>query len=163
LARQKDFENLLRAFALVRQQRPARLLILGEGEERPALEALVRELGLEADVALPGYVAEAHGCMARAAVFVLSSAWEGLPTVLIEALAVGSPVVATDCPSGPREILRGGELGHLVPPRNARALADAILATLAGSSRRVPLDELREFTQEVAAGAYLRLVHNGSR
>jgi glycosyltransferase involved in cell wall biosynthesis len=163
LTRQKDFESLVRAFAIVRRQRPARLLILGEGEERSALEALVRELGLGSDAALPGFVAGAPGCMAHAAVFVLSSAWEGLPTVLIEALAAGTTVVATDCPSGPREILRGGELGRLVPPGDVEALADGILAALAGSARRVPLAELREFTLEFAAEAYLRLVHNGSR
>jgi glycosyltransferase involved in cell wall biosynthesis len=163
LTRQKDFESLVRAFAQVRQHRPARLLILGEGEERSALEALVRELGLESDVALPGFQAGAQACMTRAAVFVLSSAWEGLPTVLIEALAAGTTVVATDCPSGPREILRGGELGRLVPPGDVEALARGILAALGGTARRVPLTELREFTQEFAAEAYLCLVHNGSR
>lgn len=163
LTKQKDFGSLIRAFALVRKHRPVRLLILGEGEERAGLQALVQELGLDSDVALPGFVTAAHACMARAAVFVLSSAWEGLPTVLIEALAAGTTVVATDCPSGPREILRAGELGRLVPPGDVNALAEGILAALAGSGRRVPLTELREYTQEVAAGAYLRLVHNGSR
>jgi glycosyltransferase involved in cell wall biosynthesis len=163
LTKAKDFASLIRAFALVRRQRPARLLILGEGEERPALEAVAKELGLTSDVALPGYVTGATAAMAKAAVFVLSSAWEGLPTVLIEALAAGTPVVATDCPSGPREILRGGELGRLVPPGNVEALAEGILAALAGTARRVPLSELREFTREVAAEAYLRLVRNGSR
>jgi glycosyltransferase involved in cell wall biosynthesis len=162
LTRQKDFQNLLRAFAIVRQQRPARLLILGEGEERPALEALIAELGLGSDVALPGFVPGAHSCMARAGVFVLSSAWEGLPTVLIEALAMGAPVVATDCPSGPREILRGGELGLLVPPGDSKALAEGILAALGGSARKASFAELQEFTQDVAASAYLHLVHNGS-
>lgn len=163
LTRQKDFESLIRAFARVRQQRAARLLILGEGEERSALQALVRELDIDSDVALPGFVADAHACMARAAVFVLSSAWEGLPTVLIEALAVGTQVVATDCPSGPREILRGGELGRLVPTGDVAALAEGILAALAGSVRRVPLSELSEYTQATATGAYLHLTHNGSR
>jgi glycosyltransferase involved in cell wall biosynthesis len=161
LTRAKDFESLVRAFARVRQQRPARLLILGEGEERTTLEALVRELDLGSDVELPGFVAGAQACMAHAAVFVLSSAWEGLPTVLIEALAAGTTVVATDCPSGPREILRGGELGRLVPPGDVEALAQGILAALTGSARRVPLTELSGFTQEVAARGYLRLAHNG--
>lgn len=163
LTKAKDFGSLIRAFALVRQQRPARLLILGEGEERPVLEALVQTLGLGSDVALPGFVTGATASMARAAVFVLSSAWEGLPTVLIEALAAGAPVVATDCPSGPREILRGGELGRLVPPGNVEALAEGILGALAGSTPRVPLSELRQFTREAAAEAYLRLVRNGGR
>jgi glycosyltransferase involved in cell wall biosynthesis len=163
LARQKDFASLIRAFKLVRDRRPARLLILGEGPERPALEALARELGLEGEVAMPGFLAGAQACMARAGVFVLSSAWEGLPTVLIEALAAGVPVVATDCPSGPREILRGGELGHLVAGGDVAALADGILAALEGDAREVPRDDLREFTQEVASEAYLRLTHAGSR
>ncbi len=163
LTRAKDFGSLIRAFAVVRQQRPVRLLILGEGEERPTLEALVKELGLQSDVALPGFVAAAHACMTKARVFVLSSLWEGLPTVLIEALAAGTRVVATDCPNGPREILRGGELGRLVPPGDVKALAEGILAELTGSTPRVPLIKLSEFTQQVASEAYLRLVHNGSR
>jgi glycosyltransferase involved in cell wall biosynthesis len=162
LTRQKDFESLIRAFAQVRQHRPARLLILGEGPERPALEALVQQLGLAAEVSLPGFVRGAHECMAKAAVFVLSSIWEGLPTVLIEALAVGTQVVSTDCPSGPREILRGGELGRLVPPGDLAALTAGILGALADTSRRVPLGELREFTQEVAVQAYLDLTQNGT-
>lgn len=163
LTAQKNFGSLIRAFAAVRRQRPARLLVLGEGEERPALEALVSELGVGADVALPGFLAGAQACMARAAVFVLSSAWEGLPTVLIEALAAGATVVSTDCPSGPREILRGGELGRLVPTGDIDGLANGILAALSGSGRRVPLTDLEEYTLPFAANAYLRLVRNGSR
>jgi glycosyltransferase involved in cell wall biosynthesis len=162
LTRQKDFQGLIRAFALVRQRRPARLLIMGEGPERPALEALVRELGLQAEVSLPGFVVGAHECMAKAAVFVLSSVWEGLPTVLIEALAVGTRVVSTDCPSGPREILRGGQLGRLVPVGDVGALAEGILAALGDAGRYVPLDQLKEFTQEVAVQSYLDLTRNGS-
>jgi glycosyltransferase involved in cell wall biosynthesis len=163
LTQAKDFGTLIRAFALVRRQRPARLLILGEGELRPALEALVRELGITADVALPGFVAGAVACMAHASVFVLSSAWEGLPTVLIEAMAVGTPVVATDCRSGPREILRSGELGRLVPPGDFEALAEGILAVLAGSAPRVSPTDLREFTLEVASETYRNLALTGSR
>ncbi|MGQ9488913.1 MAG: glycosyltransferase, partial [Armatimonadota bacterium] len=114
LTKPKDFPTLIRAFAIVRQQRPARLMILGEGEERPLLESLARELGIEADVSLPGFVQNPYAYMKHSAVFVLSSRWEGLPTVLIEALAVGTPVVATNCPSGPAEILDGGRIGALV-------------------------------------------------
>ena len=132
LAKEKDFPTLIRAFALVRKERPARLMILGEGEERPNLEALVRELGLEEDVALPGFVDNLYKYMKRAAVFVLSSLWEGLPTVLIKAMALGTPVVATDCPSGPAEILEGGKWGCLVPPGDPKDLAKAILDTLEG-------------------------------
>ncbi len=117
LTAQKDFSTLLRAFALVRRRRQARLMIMGEGEDRPVLEALARELGIADDVALPGFRLGIHAFLARAAVFALSSAWEGLPTVVIEALALGRRVVSTDCPSGPREILQGGRFGRLVPVR----------------------------------------------
>ena len=130
LTAQKDFATLIRAFALVRKTREARLLILGEGEDRPKLETLVKELGLENDVALPGFVENPFKYMKRAAVFVLSSRWEGLPNVLIQALALGTPVVATDCPSGPREILENGTRGCLVPVGCPEPLAQAILTTL---------------------------------
>ena len=126
LTKQKDFPTLIRAFELVRRERPARLMILGEGEERPQLEALIKELGLQEDVALPGFVDNPYAYMAQAAVFVLSSAWEGLPTVLIEAMACGCPVVSTDCPSGPAEILENGKYGPLIPVGDADKLAEAI-------------------------------------
>ncbi len=156
LAAQKDFPTLVRAFALVRRQRRARLMILGEGAERLALEALVRELGMGDDVALPGFVAASHAYMAHAGVFVLSSAWEGLPTVLIEALAAGAPVVSTDCPSGPQEILRGGALGRLVPVGDPGALAEAILATLGRDPVAAPKDALEPYTLAAAVDHYLR-------
>ncbi len=130
LSPQKDFITLLRAFSLLRRRRPTRLVILGEGKERGRLEAASRDLGLAEDVDLPGYVDDPLPWMARAAVFCLSSVYEGLPAVLIEAMAVGCPVVSTACPSGPSEILEGGRYGRLVAPRNWRALADALAATL---------------------------------
>ncbi len=158
LTRQKNFPNLVRAFAEARGQHRCRLMILGEGEERPALEALVRELGLEAEVSLPGFVQNPYAYMKRAAMFVLSSDWEGLPTVLIEALALGTPVVATDCPSGPMEILRGGTLGRLVPMKNSSALAQAIAATLAEPPRPVSEAAYAGYTQEVVVNQYLQLL-----
>lgn len=130
LVPQKDFTNLIKAFALLRAKRSCRLLILGEGRERPQLEALAKELGCIEDVCLPGFVDNPYAYMARASVFVLSSAWEGMPNALIEALACGCPVVSTDCPSGPREILDHGAFGPLVPVANESALADAMLAIL---------------------------------
>lgn len=130
LSKQKDFPTLIEAFREVRCIRQVRLLILGEGEERPHLERLVHEAGLGGDVELPGFVANPFSFMKRAAVFVLSSRWEGLPTVLIEALALGTPVVATDCPSGPAEILEGGKWGRLVPMGDVDAMAEAILRSL---------------------------------
>ncbi|WP_438317029.1 glycosyltransferase [Candidatus Caldatribacterium sp. SIUC1] len=132
LTKPKDFPTLIRAFALVRKERPARLMILGEGEERPNLEILVRKLGLEGEVALPGFVENPYKYMKRAAVFVLSSRWEGFGNVLVEAMALGTPVVATDCPSGPAEILEDGKWGRLVPMGNHEALAEAILQVLRG-------------------------------
>ena len=103
-----------------------RLLILGEGGERTELETLARELGITDDVALPGFVENPYAYLSRSAVFVLSSLYEGLSNVIIEALALGTPVVSTDCRSGPREILEGGALGRLVPVRDPEALATAI-------------------------------------
>ena len=158
LTRQKDFPTLIRAFADVRRRRPARLLILGEGEERPRLEALIGELGIAADTSLPGFRDDAVACMARAAVFVLSSAWEGLPTVLIEALAAGTRVVSTDCPSGPREILQGGRLGALVPVGDVPALAAAVHEALDRPRTPVPSDALEPFTRDAAVDHYLRVI-----
>ncbi len=126
----KDFATLLRAFARAAHATPARLLILGEGEQRGALEQLARDLGVADRVAMPGFVDNPYAYMARAAAFVLSSAWEGLPGALIEAMACGCPVVSTDCPSGPREILEGGAHGPLVPVGDDEALAAAILGVL---------------------------------
>ncbi len=160
LTRQKDFPTLIRAFAEVRRQRSARLIILGEGEERAALEALIAELGVGDDVSLPGFHENAMAYMARAALFVLSSAWEGLPTVLIEALAAGTRVVSTDCPSGPREILQGGRLGALVPVGDSGALARAMTDALDRASETVPFDALTPFTRDAAVDNYLRLIEN---
>jgi glycosyltransferase involved in cell wall biosynthesis len=160
LTRQKDFPTLIRAFAEVRRRRPARLIILGEGDERPALEALVQDAGLGGEVALPGFRENPISYMAASALFVLSSAWEGLPTVLIEALAAGAPVVSTDCPSGPREILQAGRLGALVPVGDAAAMADAMIAALARPAGTPPVDALTPFTMDAAVDNYLHLVEN---
>lgn len=135
LHEQKDFPTLLKAFARMRARRPAHLMILGEADAkhttfRSELLALAAHLGIADDVALPGFVANPFAYLARAALFVLSSAWEGLPSVLIEALACGCPVVSTDCPSGPREILENGKYGPLVPVGDDAALAEAMLSVL---------------------------------
>lgn len=130
LSTSKGFASLIQAFARVRAERAARLLILGEGEERPALEALVKELNLIEDVSLPGFVESPTAYMRQASLFVLSSTSEALPTVLIEAMYCGLPLIATACPGGAREILADGEYGRLVPVGDIAALAQAIAQTL---------------------------------
>jgi glycosyltransferase involved in cell wall biosynthesis len=156
LSPQKAFDVLLRAFAQVRAAQRARLVILGEGPERRALEQLARELRIAEDVALPGFVANPFAWMSRSGVFALSSAWEGLPSVLIEALACGCPVVSTDCPSGPAEILGPGRLGPLVPVGDVAALARAIAHALAAPSDPAPRRaRARDFSVDRVAPRYL--------
>ncbi len=152
---QKDFSTLISAFAKVRKQQSARLMILGNGQEQPDLNQLVNKLGIEKDVAMPGFAKNPYHYMKKAAVFVLSSAWEGLPNVLIEAMALGTPVVATNCPSGPEEILDRGKYGKLVPVGDENKMADAILSVLSGNFQPVDSDWLQQFTQETAVKNYL--------
>ena len=161
LTKQKDFPTLIRAFAQVLTKRPARLMILGEGVDRPMLEALVRELGLKDHVSLPGFVENPYAYMKRAALYVLSSRWEGLPTVLIEALYCGRPIVATDCPSGPREILAGGQYGALVPVGDVDALSRAIEAGLAGETPPPTEESWHPYSLEAVANQYIGLLLNG--
>lgn len=162
LRKQKDFPTLLRAFDRVRRRRAARLVILGEGADRPELEALIRTLGLDDAVSLPGFVPSPFPYMRRAAVFVLSSAWEGLPGALIQALACGAPVVATDCESGPREILDHGRYGRLVPVGDAEAMGDAILAILAEPQTPVPRQAWEPFSRDIAVDRYLAVLRGRS-
>ena len=159
LAEQKDYPTLLQAFAQVRQHRPARLLILGQGPLRPTLENLVADLGLTDDVEMLGFVSNPYAYMRRAAAFVLSSRWEGLPTVLIDALACGCNVVSTDCPHGPQEILDQGKYGSLVPVGDAIALAQAMQDVLdAPRSPQELQNRASDFSLEQAAQAYLQLI-----
>jgi glycosyltransferase involved in cell wall biosynthesis len=145
---QKDFETLIRAFHRVQSEREPRLVILGKGSERAKLERLVQSLGMDNSVQMPGFVDNPFQYMARADVFALSSRFEGLPGVLIQAMATGCPVVSTDCPSGPREILEDGRWGALVPVEDEEALAVAILGTIDSPHC---LDELRERAQAFSA------------
>lgn len=157
----KDFPVLIRAFARLRQQRMARLVILGEGELRPALEAQLAQLGLGVDaVQLPGFVANPYAWLARCSLFALSSRREGLPGALIEAMACGVPVVSTDCLSGPDEILEGGRWGRLVPVGDADALAQAMADTLDLPCTELPNVRQRaaDFDQDRAVDAYLRIL-----
>jgi len=129
---QKDFSTLLRAFAQVRQDRPVRLVVIGEANQKQQtrFQTEAAELGVQEAVELLGYLPNPLPYMARAAMFVLSSRYEGFPNVLLEALACGTPVVSTACPSGPSEILDDGAYGALVSVGDDRALAGAIMATL---------------------------------
>lgn len=130
LVPQKDFATFLKAFSHVRQNRLAHLVILGEGRQRLELEALAHSLGIHKDVWMPGFSDNPYAFMSKASMLVLSSIYEGLPNVLIEALACGCPIVSTDCPSGPTEILEKGKFGTLIPMGNIQALAQAIHHTL---------------------------------
>ena len=162
LEEQKDFQTLIQAFARVRRQRPARLVILGEGTLRGELAALATALEVAEDVALPGFVRNPFVWMFRASVFALSSKWEGMGMALVEALACGCPVVSTDCHAGPAEVLcpEGEvEVGTLVPVGDDAALAAAIIATLDNPPSREPLVERgMRFSTERAAECYDRLV-----
>lgn len=155
----KDYGTLLASFAKLRQHIDARLLILGEGECRTALEAQVRQLDLEDSVFMPGFVKELSPYYQRADLHVLSSTGEGLPTVIIEAIAAGTPVVSTDCPSGPREILCDGQFGRLVPVGDAAALGDAMVESLSTTHDHVALKaRAQDFSIDKAADRYLELL-----
>lgn len=129
--RQKDFQTLIRSFEIVNKKvENTRLLMLGDGTQRENLEGLVRELELEEVVDFLGYVDNPYKYMSKSSVFVLSSRWEGFGNVLVEALACGCPVVSTDCPTGPREILCDGDYGPLVPVGDEEKLALAMIGVL---------------------------------
>ena len=159
LAEQKDYPTLIKAFARVAAHRRCRLIILGEGGMRTPLERLVEDLGLTGQVSLPGWVDNPFAFMSRAALFVLSSRYEGLPGVLIQALACGCPCVSTDCPAGPAEILQGGRLGPLVPVGDPVRLAEAMTSVLDRPTNDQTLREgVAHFTAERAVTAYERLL-----
>jgi len=155
---QKDFAVLIRAFRIVRSYRDARLVILGEGPDRQRIERLVIEADLVKDVALPGFAQNPYKFMRKAAVFVSSSAWEGFGVALVEALALGAPVVATDCPNGPSEILCKGRYGVLVPVGDHEAIAQALLSVLDEPPRRDASGHLDQFTSRHIVSQYLSLV-----
>ena len=165
IVKQKDFATLVRAFALVRQRCAARLMILGDVDEReplvkPQLEALMQELGVVEDVALPGFVENPYAYMAQSAVFVLSSIYEGFGNVVAEAIAAGTPVVSTDCESGPSEILGDGQYGKLVPVGDHQAMADAIVATLNQPTDAALLQQrAADFTVDCVTEQYIQVLN----
>lgn len=134
LTEAKNYELLIRAFALVAKNRRARLLILGEGEDRSKLQQLIEEFQLAECVSMPGFDSNPYKYMNRCSVYVMSSLWEGLPGALIQALALQASIVSTDCPSGPNEILAGGRFGYLVPSGDDKALAGALLQAIGDRS-----------------------------
>lgn len=156
---QKDFPTLISAFAKVRENRPARLMILGEGDERAALESMIQALGLESDVALPGFTDNPYAYLSKAALFVLSSRYEGFGNVVAEALACGAPVVSTDCPSGPAEILDHGKYGRLIPVADPAAMTRAILDLLDSPVDRAALKRRSlEFERDHIVDQYVALI-----
>ncbi len=155
-AEEKDYQTLIRSFSLLLEERKnARLMLLGGGKLTSEYESLIAELNIESHVALPGFVRQPYPYMAHADVFALSSRVEGLSLVLIEAMACGTPVVSTDCPSGPSEILAGGEYGELVPVGDPTLLKNALIRTL---SKRVDEELLKnrasDFSTQKAATRY---------
>lgn len=156
LVASKDYRTLLEAVSLVRKEKRVRLIVLGEGEERSKLLQYAERLDMKDDFSLPGYVSNPLAYMSAAALFAMSSTHEGLPFVLVEALACGCPIVSTDCPSGPSEILLEGKLGLLVPLKDPERMAAALLASLAApGDAGLRISRAREFTVEKSASAYL--------
>lgn len=155
---QKDFSTLIHAFARVRKAHEVRLVILGEGPLRSALQAEISYLDLEEDVLLLGFVSNPYAFMRVSSLFILSSAWEGFGNVLVEAMACGAPVVSTDCPSGPAEILDGGRLGRLVSVGDVGSLSEAIVATLGEKQPPAEASRATEFSMERAISEYLKIM-----
>jgi glycosyltransferase involved in cell wall biosynthesis len=155
----KNFGMLLDAFAKLRATRRARLIVLGDGPQRGALVETARSLGIDADVELAGFVPVVAPYLASASVLALTSTYEGFGCVIVEALACGCPVVSTDCPYGPREILVGGRYGTLVEPDDIDGFADALARTLdAVPDGRALETRARAFSVGTAADAYLALM-----
>jgi glycosyltransferase involved in cell wall biosynthesis len=160
----KDYTNLLNAFALLPHPLDARLLIRGEGAYRNELEQQARQLGITDRVFMPGFATDPSPYYLQADLHVLSSQGEGLPTVIIEALAAGTPVVSTDCPSGPREILSDGEFGLLVPVGDAAALAAAMAESLAAPHDSDALKaRAQDFSIEKAVDQYEAILFPNSK
>lgn len=157
LEKHKNFPLLIKSFEIARKGTECRLMILGDGGELENLRTLAERSPFSGDISLMGYQKNPYAFMKRASLFVLSSSWEGLPTVLIEAMATGTPVVSTDCPSGPREILMDGEYGSLVPLNSPAELGDAILRTLQDPlSPEILQKRASQFSVRSSVDKYLR-------
>jgi glycosyltransferase involved in cell wall biosynthesis len=159
LDKQKDFPMLVRAFRLIKNRRPARLMILGEGPDRNRIEQVICGLGLTADVALPGFERNPYRFMSRAAAFAFSSQWEGFGVALVEALALGVPVVSTNCMYGPAEILCDGKYGTLVPVGDHEAMARALLTALENPVQNDSSEHVQQFTVRSVASSYMSVIN----
>lgn len=164
LANQKGFDLLIAAVARINASQPCRVVIFGEGELRAELLAQAEQLAISDKVSLPGYCTDVLAEMAHSDLFVLSSRFEGSPNVLVEAMATGVPVVATDCPYGPDEILEGGRVAPLVPAEDVAALAAAIVSALNDSNdgKAQRWARARRYTSANAAAAYRHILATGS-
>lgn len=154
LSVQKRFGDLITAVAALEHYPALRLVLLGEGPEQAGLTNLARRLGISDRVHMPGFDPNPYRYMAHCAVFVLSSAWEGLPNALLQAMACGAPVVATDCPHGPREILKDGRFGELVPVGDIEALSAAIARQLESGRKPYAAEALASFDLDRIIDAY---------
>lgn len=158
LSGEKDFETLIRSFAKIRTQKECHLLILGEGELRTKLEMLVKELKLQDSVQLPGFSDNPYAWMSRANLFMLSSKYEGFGNVLVEAMACGTPVISTDCPSGPSEILEEGKWGGLVPVGNIELISEAMLKAISNPSHVNVQKRASFFSVENSVNQYINVL-----
>ncbi len=156
LTRQKDFHTLIRSFALLQEQLSSRLIIVGRGRDEASLKRLAQDLNVKERISFAGWTSNPYAFMSKASLFVLSSRWEGSPNVLTEAMALGTPCVATDCPSGPSELLTGDLMRHLVPVEDHEAMAKAMLHTLQTPPNAQRLKEaVRPYEIQNSAKQYL--------
>jgi glycosyltransferase involved in cell wall biosynthesis len=160
--RQKGVDYLIKAFAVVRREIPSKLVLIGDGTQRQTLERIASALNVKDDIIFVGYDANPFRWLRLATVFVLPSLYEGFPNALVEAMALGLPVISTACPHGPSEILEEGRAGLLVPAADAPALAEGILKVLKDAALRARLSEAAkrratEFSAEKWVGIYEQL------
>jgi len=160
LTEAKNYPLLLRAFAKLRESKTCKLIVLGEGELRDSLQSLAIDFGVDKDVDFHGFVDNPYAWMHQADLFVLSSAWEGLPNVLIQAMACGVPVVSTNCRSGPAEILEGGRWGTLVPVNDYAALATAMGDVLDRDNSSLSSERADDFNIERITDCYMDVLFN---
>lgn len=158
LSSEKDYPTLIEAFKKVNQIKKAKLIIVGDGPEKSEIENKIHNLKLSDRVSLIGSSENPYPYFKKSNLYILSSIREGLPTTLIEALALKTPIVSTDAPSGPREILRDGKYGKLVPVKNVAALADAILETVNSDKINIPDEAIAPYKTEAAVENYLKIL-----